>query len=230
MQGLWVIPTPIGNLEDLTLRALRLLKRVDAIWCEDTHQSRKLLAHYEIEKPLRSLHAYNEHERVRRLFDEAAQKGWGVALITDGGMPGISDPGYLAIQEAYRRDIPVEVLPGPSAFLVALVGSGLPAHRFAFEGFFPRRGLQRYIQSVAEDPRTLIWYESPHRLVKTLGTLCENIGPYRWGCVARELTKIHETYHRGTLGELYAHFLAHPPRGECVLLVAGPEYSPPASS
>lgn len=229
MRGLWVVPTPIGNLEDITLRALARLREADVIWCEDTRQSQKLLQHYEIRKSLRSLHAFNEHERVGRLFDEAAAHHWAVALITDSGTPGISDPGYLAIQEALRRQVPIEVLPGPAAFVVALVGSGLPLHKFAFEGFFPRKGQQKYLQKLQTEERTLIWYESPHRLVKTLGLLKESLGPSRLSCIARELTKQHESYHRGTLETLHAYFLANPPRGECVLLVAGPQYalSPP---
>lgn len=227
MRGLWVIPTPIGNLQDISLRALALLKAADVIWCEDTRQSQKLLRYHGIQKPLRSLHAFNEHKQVGRLFDEATANQWAVALITDSGMPGISDPGYLAIQEALRRQVPIEVLPGPSAFVVALVGSGLPAHRFAFEGFFPRKGYHAYLQKLQTEERTLIWYESPHRLTKTLGLLKEYLGPQRLACVARELTKKHETYHRGTLGTLHEYFLAHPPRGECVLLVAGPHYTLP---
>jgi 16S rRNA (cytidine1402-2'-O)-methyltransferase len=229
MRGLWVVPTPIGNLEDITLRALARLREADVIWCEDTRQSQKLLQHYEIRKPLRPLHVFNEHERVGRLFDEAAAHHWAVALITDSGTPGISDPGYLAIQEALRRQVPIEVLPGPAAFVVALVGSGLPLHKFAFEGFFPRKGQQKYLQKLQTEERTLIWYESPHRLVKTLGLLKESLGPNRLSCIARELTKQHESYHRGTLETLHAYFLANPPRGECVLLVAGPQYalSPP---
>jgi len=229
MRGLWVIPTPIGNLEDITLRALALLRDADVIWCEDTRQSQKLLRHYGIQKPLRSLHAHNEHGRVERLFDEATARQWTAALITDSGMPGISDPGYLAIQQALKRHIPVQVLPGPSAFVVALVGSGLPAHRFTFEGFFPRKGQNTYLQKLQSEERTLIWYEAPHRLVKTLELLQSYFGPNRPACVARELTKQHETYHRGTLGSLYEHFLAHRPRGECVIVVAGHSYTLPES-
>ena len=229
MRGLWVIPTPIGHLEDITLRAIAFLREVDVIWCEDTRVSHKLLRHYGIQKPLRSLHAYNEHERVGRLFDEAMERNWQAALISDSGMPGISDPGYLAIQEAIKRHIPVQVLPGPSAFVIALVGSGLPAHRFVFEGFFPRKGQHTYLQKLQSEERTLIWYEAPHRLVKTLDLLKSYLGPNRLACVARELTKKHETYHRGTLGSLHEYFLAHSPKGECILLVAGPPYTLPES-
>ncbi len=225
MRGLWVVPTPIGNLEDITIRALSLLRAADVIWCEDTRQTQKLLRHYDIHKPLRSFHVFNEQGRVERLFDEAMAHQWAVALVTDSGMPGISDPGYLAIREAQRRNIPFQVLPGPSAFVVALVGSGLPIHRFAFEGFFPRKGQQTYLQKLQSEERTLLWYESPHRLVKTLSLLKLHLGPRRLACVARELTKLHETYHRGTLEALYEYFLAHPPRGECVIVVAGPQYT-----
>lgn len=227
MQGLWVIPTPIGHLGDLTYRACEVLSAMDVLWCEDTRQSRKLLQHYGIApKPLRVLHVANEHRVLPCLYEEALQHRWRVGLLTDGGMPGISDPGYLPIVEARRRGIPVHVLPGPTAFVVALVASGLPAHRFAFEGFFPRRGQTAYLAALATEPRTLIWYESPHRLVRTLGLLREAWGDERWACVARELTKIHEEVRCGTLAQLYAHYSASPPRGEVVLLVASADYRP----
>lgn len=228
MLGLWVIPTPIGHLADLTLRALEVLRSVDVLWCEDTRQARKLLHHYELPaRPLRALHAHNEHRVLERLFAEATAARWRVGLLTDSGMPGISDPGYLPIQEAYRRGVPVYVLPGPTAFVTALIASGLPAHRFAFEGFFPRKGQRTYLQRLQNEDRTLIWYEAPTRLVQTLALLQEVWGPQRVGCVARELTKLHEEVRRGTLAELYAHYAAHPPRGEVVLLVAGPTYHLP---
>lgn len=228
MLGLWVIPTPIGNLADLTLRALEVLEKVDVLWCEDTRQARKLLHHYRLPaRPLRALHAHNEHRVLEKLFAEAAAARWQVGLLTDSGMPGISDPGYLPIQEAYRRGVPVYVLPGPTAFVTALIASGLPAHRFAFEGFFPRKGQRTYLQRLEAEDRTLIWYEAPTRLVRTLALLQETWGPDRVGCVARELTKRHEEVRRGTLAELYAHYAAHPPRGEVVLLVAGPTYRLP---
>lgn len=221
MRGLWVIPTPIGHLEDLTLRALKYLQAADVLWCEDTRHSQKLLSRYQIRKPLRALHAHNEHGVLAGLFEEASAKGWQVGLITDGGMPGICDPGYLAVRMAYERGIPVEVLPGPTAFVVALVASNLPAHRFAFEGFFPRKGQVAYLASLINEPRTLIWYESPQRLLKTLDLLRRHFGAERRACVARELTKLHEEVRRGTLAELHAYYLAHPPKGECILLVAG---------
>ncbi len=221
MRGLWVIPTPLGHLEDITVRALHCLRAADVLWCEDMRHSQKLLSHYQIRKPLRALHAYNEHAILGRLFEEATQKHWQVGLITDGGTPGICDPGYLAVRFAYERGIPVEVLPGPAAFVVALIASNLPAHRFAFEGFFPRKGQIAYLSGLLSEPRTLIWYESPQRLVKTLALLRTHLGPERRACVARELTKVHEEVRRGTLEELYAYYSAHPPKGECVLLVAG---------
>jgi len=226
VQGLWVIPTPIGHLDDLTYRAHKVLQEVDALWCEDTRHSQKLLRHYGISgKPLRALHAHNEHKVLERLFDEAMRHGWRVGLLSDSGMPGIADPGYLPIREAYRRGIPVYVLPGPSAFLAALIASGLPAHRFAFEGFFPRRGQKAYLESLRHEERTLIWYESPLRLVRTLALLTEAWGQHRLGCVARELTKLHEEVRRGTLAQLYAYYSTNPPRGEVVLLVAGASYT-----
>ncbi|MCS6895826.1 MAG: 16S rRNA (cytidine(1402)-2'-O)-methyltransferase [Bacteroidia bacterium] len=226
MKGLWVIPTPIGNLEDITLRALEALKGMDALWCEDTRNARKLLSHYSISgKPLRALHVGNEHKAIQRLFAEATAKGWKVGLLTDGGMPGISDPGFLPIREAHRRFIPVHVLPGPSAFLTALIASGLPMERFVFEGFFPRKAQKSYLQPLCSEERTLIWYESPHRLVKTLGLLREVFGDQRWACVARELTKVYEEVRRGTLAQLHDYYAAHTPRGEVVLVVAGATYS-----
>lgn len=229
MLGLWVIPTPLGNLADLTLRALEVLQKVDVLWCEDTREARKLLHHYELPaKPLRALHMHNEHRVLEGLFTEATVHQWYVGLLTDSGMPGISDPGYLPIQEAYRRGVPVHVLPGPTAFVTALVASGLPAHRFAFEGFFPRKGQESYLRQLGDDDRTLIWYEAPTRLVRTLAILQAMWGPDRVGCVARELTKLHEEVRRGTLADLYAHYAAHPPRGEVVLLVAGPAYKLPS--
>ncbi|MCX7607536.1 MAG: 16S rRNA (cytidine(1402)-2'-O)-methyltransferase [Bacteroidia bacterium] len=226
MQGLWVIPTPIGNLADITLRALETLREVDVLWCEDTRQSRKLLHHYRVPaKELRSLHAANEHRVVHRLFAEAQRHNWKVGLMTDAGTPGVSDPGYLPVQVAIQRNIPVYVLPGPTAFLVALIASGLPSNCFVFEGFFPRKSQNRYVESLLEEERTYIWYESPRRLVSTLALLKERLGDYRMACVARELTKVHEEVRRGTLAELYAHYTAHPPRGEVVLLLAGASYA-----
>lgn len=225
MQGLWIIPTPIGNLEDLTYRSVHVLRQMDALWCEDTRQSLKLLRHYDIpRKVLRSLHAWNEHTAVDRLFAEAIRENWKVGLLTDSGMPGISDPGFLPIREAHRRKVPVHVLPGPSAFLTALIASGLPSDRFIFEGFFPRKGRDKYIQQFLLEERTVIWYESPQRLIGTLAYLQQTLGSERWGCVARELTKIHEEVRRGTLAQLHAYYEAHPPRGEVVLVVAGASY------
>lgn len=225
MQGLWVIPTPIGNLSDITLRSIETLRQMDVLWCEDTRRSLQLLRHYAIErKPLRALHLHNEHAVLEGLFSEAIARNWKVGLLTDSGMPGISDPGFLPVREAYRRRIPIYVLPGPSAFLTALIASGLPAERFMFEGFFPRKGRERYIQPFLQEERTVIWYESPRRLPDTLGFLAGKLGSHRWGAVARELTKIHEEVRRGTLAQLHAHYVAHAPRGEVVLLVAGASY------
>ncbi|MCS7297331.1 MAG: 16S rRNA (cytidine(1402)-2'-O)-methyltransferase [Bacteroidia bacterium] len=226
MQGLWVIPTPLGNLRDITLRALDVLNEVDVLWCEDTRTVRKLLSHFSIQKKLlRSLHIGNEHRVLERLFQEAKHRNWKVGLVTEGGMPGISDPGFLPIREAHRRHIPVYVLPGPTAFAAAVVASGLPMERFIFEGFFPRRQQQAYIQAFLREERTVIWYESPHRLVRTLKLLKESLGEHRWGCIVRELTKIHEEVRRDTLGALHAHYASNPPRGEVVLVVAGAAYT-----
>lgn len=225
MQGLWVIPTPLGNLRDITLRSIETLKMLDVLWCEDTRQSRKLLSHFSIKgKPLRTLHAHNEHRILDKLFAEATAQNWKVGLLTDGGMPGISDPGFLPIREAHLRKVPVYVLPGPSAFLTALVASGLPMDKFIFEGFFPRKGQLSYLSGFLSEERTVLWYESPHRLVKTLELLARCLGGERWAAVARELTKLHEEVRRGTLAELYAHYSAHPPRGEAVIVVAGASY------
>ncbi|MEN2992431.1 MAG: 16S rRNA (cytidine(1402)-2'-O)-methyltransferase [Bacteroidia bacterium] len=225
MQGLWVLPTPIGNLRDITLRALDLLPDLDALWCEDTRQVRKVLSHYRIRTPLlRALHLANEHARLPYLFAEAIAHNWKVGLVTDSGMPALADPGFLAIREAHRRRIPVYVLPGPNAALTALVASGLPCDRFIFEGFFPRKGQVAYVESFLKEERTVVWYESPRRLVRTLALLCRHLGEKRWGCIARELTKRHEEIRRATLAELHAYYGAHPPLGEVVLVVAGASY------
>ncbi|MCX8112206.1 MAG: 16S rRNA (cytidine(1402)-2'-O)-methyltransferase [Bacteroidia bacterium] len=225
MQGLWIIPTPIGNLRDLTLRSLDTLQQMDVLWCEDTRQSLKLLRHYSISpKPLRPFHAANEHKAVERLFAEAMANNWKVGLLTDSGMPGLSDPGFLPIREAHRKQVPVYVLPGPTAFLTALIASGLPSDRFVFEGFFPRKGRDRYIHAFLSEERTTIWYESPHRLIQTIGYLRDTLGGNRWACIARELTKLHEEVRRGTLAELYAYYAAQVPRGEVVIVVAGASY------
>jgi 16S rRNA (cytidine1402-2'-O)-methyltransferase len=215
-----IVPTPIGNLGDITLRALEILQTADRIACEDTRHSAPLLAHHGISgKPLVSLHEHNEARRVPELI-AAARAGETIALISDAGMPGISDPGYRLVQACIASATPLEVLPGPSAVITALIGSGFPCHAFRFGGFLSiTTGKRRAtLASTLESGETGIFFESPHRIVSTLGILAE-INPAARTCVARELTKKFETYHRGTAAEVLAHFQAHPPKGEIVLIV-----------
>lgn len=224
MASITLVPTPLGNLEDITLRALRVLREADRIAAEDTRTSSLLLRHFQIEKPLLALHMHNEHRRIPALLEEVASAGLRLAVISDAGTPGISDPGFLLVREALRMGIAVEVLPGPTAFVPALVGSGLPCDRFVFEGFLPqKKGRLTRLKQLAEEPRTLVLYESPHRLQRALDELATHLGRERPACVCRELSKIHETYHRGTLAELSAYFAQNAPRGEIVLIVAGKE-------
>ena len=218
-----IVPTPIGNMSDITLHALDVLRNADRIACEDTRHSAPLLAHHGISgKPLVSLHDHNESRRAPELV-AAARAGETIAIISDAGMPGISDPGYRLIQACLESGVPVEVLPGPSAVITALIGSGFPCHAFRFGGFLSvKSGKRRSALSGAIDSgETCIFFESPHRLLSTLAILTE-INPAARVCVARELTKKFETYHRGTPGDLHAHFSTHPPRGEIVLLVHAP--------
>jgi 16S rRNA (cytidine1402-2'-O)-methyltransferase len=219
--NLYLIPTPIGNLEDITQRALRILSEVDLILAEDTRTSGKLLKHYDIKKPLQSFHAHNEHAATDR-FVQKMEDGTVIGLITDAGTPAISDPGFMLVRAAVAAGIKVECLPGATAFVPALVNSALPADKFVFEGFLPhKKGRQTRLKILAEEERTFILYESPHRLVKTLGQLAEFLGDDRPACVSRELTKLYEENRRGTLKELYEHYNEHPPKGEIVLVVAG---------
>jgi 16S rRNA (cytidine1402-2'-O)-methyltransferase len=220
---LFLVATPIGNLEDITLRALRVLKEADLIAAEDTRRTGRLLSHYGIPTPSVSLHAHNERRRVPRLLDEV-EAGKSVAVVTDAGMPGISDPGYLVVSEAVERGIRVEVIPGASALTMAVAGSGLPADRLTFLGFPPSRGAERrrWLQAVkARAQGTLVLYESPARLAATLADLAQLLGDRR-AVVARELTKLHESWHRGRLAELAREAEAGeiPARGECVILVS----------
>ncbi|MFM8433277.1 MAG: 16S rRNA (cytidine(1402)-2'-O)-methyltransferase [Bacteroidota bacterium] len=216
-----LVPTPVGNLEDITLRAIRLLRDADLILAEDTRTSGNLLRHLDIHKPLRSYHAHNEHRVVEDLVDLIAS-GQKVALVTDAGTPGISDPGFLIVRECIRKGIEVETLPGPTAFVPALVNSGLPCDKFCFEGFLPvKKGRQTRMKELSGEKRTMIFYESPFRLVKTLKELATHFGDERIACVSRELSKLHEENRRGTLNALAAHYESHPPKGEIVLLVAG---------
>ncbi len=219
MSRLYLVPTPIGNLEDITLRAIRILKEVDVILAEDTRTSGNLLRHLAISKPMVAFHLNNEHQQVTRIADRI-EAGETMALVTDAGTPAISDPGFMLVRECINRGIEVECLPGPTAFVPALVNSGLPAERFIFEGFLPhKKGRQTKIQQIAEYPYTTILYESPYRLVKTLQQLMEVMGPDRQVCVSRELTKVHEENVRGTLAEVIEYFSQKDVKGEIVIIV-----------
>lgn len=218
---LYVVPTPIGNLEDITLRALRILKEVDLILAEDTRTSGVLLKHYDIHTPLRSHHKFNEHETSTRMADEIAA-GRMVALISDAGTPGISDPGFMLVRECVARGVEVQCLPGATAFVPALINSGLPYDRFYFEGFLPqKKGRQTRLNMLSGLDKTMIIYESPFRLVKTLEQLASVLGANRQASVSREISKLHEETQRGTLEELAAHFKQKPPKGEIVMIVSG---------
>ena len=218
---LYVVPTPIGNLEDITLRALRVLKEVSVVLAEDTRTSRRLLDHYDIKTPLRAFHAFNEHAVVERIVDELAS-GADLALISDAGTPGISDPGFLLVRACVRRGVKVECLPGPTAFVPALVASGLPCDTFHFEGFLPhKKGRQTRLKFLAEMPHTFVLYESPFRLLKCLDELITLCGTERPACVARELSKLHEEVKTASLAELKEHFSKKDVKGEIVVVVAG---------
>ena len=220
---LYLIPTPVGNLEDITLRAIRILKEVDLILAEDTRTSGILLKHYDIKKPLLSHHKFNEHETVARI-SERILSGESIALISDAGTPAISDPGFMLVRQCVNSGIDVECLPGATAFVPALVISALPCDRFCFEGFLPqKKGRATKIASLKDESRTMIFYESPYRVVKTLSQFAETFGPDRPAAVCREISKIHEECVRGTLAELIEHFTAHEPKGEIVMLVGGKE-------
>jgi 16S rRNA (cytidine1402-2'-O)-methyltransferase len=219
--SLFLVPTPIGNLKDITLRAIEILKSVDVILAEDTRTSGILLKHLEISKPLQSYHIFNEHKAAEKLV-ERMRRGEIFALISDAGTPGISDPGFLLVRAVLASGLDVQCLPGPTAFVPALVNSGLPNDRFVFEGFLPhKKGRKTRIESLMEETRTIILYESTHRLMKTLEQLAEAFGPTRQGCVSRELTKLHEENVRGTLKELIDYYQTHPIKGEIVLVIAG---------
>jgi 16S rRNA (cytidine1402-2'-O)-methyltransferase len=218
---LYLIPSPIGNLADITYRAVTVLQNADAILCEDTRTSGFLLKHYGIQKPLTPYHLHNEHKVLTYLVGRM-QAGETLALLTDAGTPGISDPGFLLVRECVRAGITVECLPGATAFVPALVQSGLPASSFVFEGFLPvKKGRQTAMKAIALDERTVILYESPHRLVRTLKELAEHCGPDRQVAVCRELTKMFEETRRGTLTSVAAHYEAHPPKGEIVIVLGG---------
>lgn len=218
---LTLVPTPIGNLEDITLRALRLLKECDAILAEDTRQTIKLLKHFEINKPLVAFHAHNEHKALHNIV-QRLQGGEELIMVSDAGTPGISDPGFLLVRECIKNDIEVQSLPGATAFVPALVNSGLPSDRFVFEGFLPhKKGRHTRIENLKEEERTIVFYESPYRLVKLLTQLSEAFGEDRQACVARELTKIYEENRRGTLKELFEYYSLGTVKGEIVVVVSG---------
>ncbi len=221
MSKLFLVPTPIGNLEDITLRAIRVLKEADLILAEDTRNSGKLLKHYEIATPMQSHHMHNEHKTVENIVRQI-QNGKTVALISDAGTPAISDPGFLLTRACVEAGIEVDCLPGATAFVPALVNSGLPNDKFVFEGFLPvKKGRQTRLQILAEETRTIILYESPHKLLKTLSQFKEFFGEERPVSVSREITKLHEETVRGTVAEVLEHFEKKPPKGEIVVVVGG---------
>lgn len=220
---LYLVPSPIGNLADITFRAVEVLKNADLILAEDTRTSSVLLNHYGINKPLSPYHQHNEHKIVSHLADQLAA-GKTIALITDAGTPGISDPAFLLVRECIKNNIVVECLPGATAFVPALVNSGLPINSFCFEGFLPlKKGRQTFLKKMALEERTMVFYESPMRLVKTLFNFIEYLGADRQCCVSRELSKKFEENKRGTLQEVYDHFNAKPVKGEIVIVVQGKE-------
>jgi 16S rRNA (cytidine1402-2'-O)-methyltransferase len=219
---LYIVPTPVGNLEDITLRAIRLLKEADFVLAEDTRTSAKLLKHLDIQVPMYSHHKFNEHKTVGPLIERILDAEHHVALISDAGTPGISDPGFLLVREAVKCGVEVQCLPGATAFVPALVSSGLPCDKFVFEGFLPqKKGRQTRLNFLKEEQRTIVFYESPYRVLKTLAQLAEVFGPGRPAAAVREISKLHEECVRGSLSELVAHFTANEPRGEFVLLVGG---------
>ena len=223
MGKLFVVPTPVGNLEDMTFRAIRTLKEADLILAEDTRTSSVLLKHFEIKKPMISHHKFNEHRTVENVVNRL-KAGENIALISDAGTPGISDPGFLVVRECVRNGIEVQCLPGATAFVPALVSSGLPNDRFCFEGFLPqKKGRMTRLLSLQDEHRTMIFYESPYRLVKTLMQFQEYFGAERQVSVCREISKMHEECVRGSLSEVIEHFKANEPRGEIVVVLSGKE-------
>ena len=221
MSKLYLVPTPIGNLEDITLRSLNVLRGTELIFAEDTRVTKKLLNHFEIQKPLHPFHAHNEHKSLNSAIAKikAAENA---VLVSDAGTPGISDPGFLLIRECIREGIEVECLPGPTAFVPAVVASGFPCDKFVYEGFLPhKKGRQTMLKAIAEEPRTTVIYESPHRLVKCLNQIEEFMGPDREVCVAREITKMFEEFKRGPVSEVKSYYEEHPPKGEIVVVISG---------
>jgi 16S rRNA (cytidine1402-2'-O)-methyltransferase len=221
MSKLFLVPTPIGNLRDITYRAVEVLGSVDLILAEDTRQARKLLNHYNIITPVQSHHMFNEHKSVEAVCSKIIS-GITVALISDAGTPGISDPGFLLVRTCLEKEIAVETLPGPSALIPALVNSGLPSERFCFEGFLPpKKGRNKRLSGLADEQRTMIFYESPYRLIRTIEDMSAYFGQEREACVSRELTKVFEENIRGSLSFLADHYKKHAPKGEIVIVVAG---------
>ncbi len=218
---LYIVPTPVGNMEDMTLRAIRILKEADMVLAEDTRTSGILLKHFDIKNHLMAHHKFNEHGTTAGVV-ERLKAGQTIALVSDAGTPGISDPGFFLAREAANAGITVQTLPGPTACIPALVSSGLPCDRFCFEGFLPqKKGRQTHLMSLVRETRTMVFYESPHRLLKTLQQFAEVFGPERRVSVAREISKLHEDHVRGTLAEVIAHFEQSEPRGEIVIILAG---------
>ena len=218
---LYIVPTPIGNLADITFRAIEILKSVDLILAEDTRTSSVLLNHYQIHKPISPYHQHNEHKIVQHLAEQL-QAGKTIALLTDAGTPGISDPAFLLVRECIKYDVKVECLPGATAFVPALVNSGLPMNNFCFEGFLPlKKGRQTFLKKMAAEERTMVFYESPMRLVKTLNDFISTFGPDRQCCVSRELTKKFEENKRGSIQQVHDHFNTKPVKGEIVIVVQG---------
>lgn len=221
MSKLYIVPTPIGNLDDMTMRAVKVLQEADCILAEDTRTSGILMKHFDIKTRMQSHHKFNEHKTVEAIV-ERLLAGETIALVSDAGTPAISDPGFLLVRESRKAGIPVECLPGPTAFVPALVDSGLPCDRFTFEGFLPqKKGRATRLAELAAEPRTMIFYESPFRLVKTLTQMSEVFGPERRVSVSREISKLHEETFCDTFQEVIAHYTQNEPRGECVIVVAG---------
>lgn len=219
---LYIVPTPVGNLADMTYRAVEVLRSVDLILAEDTRTSSILLQHYGIEGRVLSHHKFNEHQTSAQIKKQILEEGLSVALISDAGTPGISDPGFFLVRECAAEGIEVQTLPGATACIPAIVSSGLPCDRFCFEGFLPqKKGRSTRLEALKEESRTMIFYESPYRLVKTLEQFAEVFGPDRACCVSREISKLHETHHRGTITELLNYFYENEPKGEIVITLAG---------
>ncbi|MFR9164829.1 MAG: 16S rRNA (cytidine(1402)-2'-O)-methyltransferase [Dysgonomonas sp.] len=223
MGKLYIVPTPVGNLEDMTFRAIKTLKEADLILAEDTRTTGFLLKHFDIHTPMQSYHKFNEHKTVLQVVQKLSSGG-SYALVSDAGTPGISDPGFLIVRECVKADIEIECLPGATAFVPALVNSGIPCDRFCFEGFLPvKKGRATRLSELSEESRTIVLYESPYRVVKTLNQLIEYFGADRYASASREISKMYEETVRGTLSELTEHFTVHEPKGEFVIIVSGKE-------